>query len=219
MRRIATLKDKAELVESWSRQPGIQKAITELVELADSSPDFETLREAKQIGQIQSQLQKLSGFDDVKFVVWNDSFRTLASWQADRADVGHPVHPSGASNLARVMAGETVLFGPQRLLENAKGFVPETDQPVMAIIVPVQNDDGRIIAALLVRGIEMFDEFSRMFVDVAMAGELDAYSVNRDGQMLTFSPIAVSAGHTEPTRIFPPSRLPRSFESPTQASN
>ena len=103
------LKDKAELVESWSRQPGIQKAITELVELADSSPDVEKLREAKQIGQIQSQLQKLSGFDDVKFVVWNDSFRTIASWQADRADVGYPVHPSGASNLARVMAGETVL--------------------------------------------------------------------------------------------------------------
>jgi hypothetical protein len=186
------LKDKAELVESWSRQPGIQKAITELVDLADSNSDVEQLREAKQINQIQSQLQRLSGFEDVKFVVWNDSFKTIASWQADRGDVGYPVHPSGASNLARVMAGETVLFGPQRLLENAQGFVPETEQPVMAIIVPVQNDDGRVVAAMLVRGIEMFDEFSRMFVDVALAGQLDAYSVNRDGQMLTFSPNAVS---------------------------
>lgn len=186
------LRDKGELVESWSRQPGIQKAILELVDLADGDPVIEKLRSARQIGEIHDQLKQLSGSEEVKFVVWNDSFKTIASWRADRADVGLGVHPSGASNLARVMTGETVLFGPERLVNLAEGFVPETDQPVMAIIVPIQQDDGRIVAALSVRGIEMFDEFSRMFVDVALAGELDAYSVNRDGQMMTYSPVAVS---------------------------
>ena len=186
------LTDKAQLVQSWSRQPRIQQAIAELVELEDSDPPLEVLRSATQSDQIKSQLQTLSSFEEVKFVVWNDSYKTLASWQADRADVGNPVHPRGAGNLARVLSGETVLFGPARLVDNTEGFVPETMRPVMAIIVPVQNDDGRIIAALLVRGIGMFDEFSRMFVDVATSGGLDAYAVSRDGIMLTDSPRAVA---------------------------
>lgn len=195
------LRDKAQLVESWSRQPGIRKAISELVDLDESDIELQQLRDAQQIGQIQSQLQELSGLEEVKFVVWNDSFKTLASWQSDRADVGYPVHPSGAANLARVMAGETVLFGPQRLVDNAKGFVPETSQPVMAIIVPVHGEDGAIIAALLVRGIAMFDEFSRMFVDVALAGELDAYSLDSGGRMLTSSPTAVALANEKRLEI------------------
>ena len=168
------LTDKAELVESWSRQPSIQEAIVELVELADSDPALEKLRGAEQTDLIASQLQQLSGLDDVKFVVWNDSYRTLASWLPDRSDVGDPVAPSGAENLARVMSGETVLFGPRRWVEGAQGSEPGTARPVMAIIVPIKDDDQRVIAALLVHGIGMFDEFSRLFIKVAIAGDLDA---------------------------------------------
>ena len=186
------LTDKAQLVESWSRQPSLQEAIVELVELENSNASVEQLRSAPQSDQIKTQLQKLSGFDDVKFVVWNDSYRILSSWLEDRADVGNPVAPSGAENLARAMSGETVLFGPERLEDNAEGFVPETTRPVMAIIVPIHNQEGRIIAAMLIRGIGMFDEFSRMFVDVAIAGELDAYAVDREGIMLTDSPHALA---------------------------
>ncbi len=186
------LVDKAQLIESWSRQPSIQESIAELVALADGDPPLETLRDAKQTDQIQSQLRQLSGFEEVKFVVWNDSYRTLASWRPDRADVGEPVAPSGAENLARVMSGETVLFGPARPIDSPEDPALETTRPVMAIIVPVRQEDGRIIAALLVRGIDMFDEFSRLFIEVAIAGELDAYAINRDGLMLTDSPRAVA---------------------------
>lgn len=184
------LNDKAQLIESWSRQPVIQTAITELVELADSDAPVETLRGAEQNEQILSQLQSLSGSRDVKFVVWNDSYKTIASWLPTRADVGNPVHPSGAANLARVMAGETVLFGPERLGPGTKGFVPETTRPVMAIIVPIYAEDGTPIAALLVRGIGMFDEFSQLLIEVALAADLDAYAVNRNGVMATESPRA-----------------------------
>jgi tRNA A-37 threonylcarbamoyl transferase component Bud32 len=186
------LTDKAQLVQSWSRQPSIQTAIAELVELSDSDPSIESLLHAEQPDQIRAQLQQLSGFDDVKFAIWNDSYRTIASCLLDRADVGQPVAPSEAENLARVMSGETVLFGPKRLVDNIDGSAPVTIRPVMAIIVPVQNAQGRNIAALLVRGIGMFDEFSRMFVDVALAGELDAYAVSRDGIMLTENPRAMA---------------------------
>jgi hypothetical protein len=184
--------DKAKLVQSWSRRPSIRKAIVELVELADSDPDLELLRGAEQTDLIQSQLRMLSGVDDIKFVVWNDSYRTLASSSPDRADVGEPVAPGNAENLAYVMSGEAVLFGPQRLIDDNEGVAAETTRPVMAIIVPIKDDDQRVIAALLVRGIGMFEEFSRMFIEVAIAGDLDAYAINRDGVMVTDSPRAVT---------------------------
>jgi tRNA A-37 threonylcarbamoyl transferase component Bud32 len=186
------LKDKFQLVESWSRQPGIRDAILKLSQLSRESDSIDLLRNADETDQIQLQLRSLSAHEDVKFVVWNDSYKIISSWLPDRADVGNPVHPSGASNLTRVMAGETVLFGPERLRDNSEGFVPETDRPVMAIIVPVANQDGRIAAALLVRGIGMYDEFSQMFVQAANAGQWDAYAVNADGTMLTASPNALS---------------------------
>jgi len=186
------LRGKVQLVESWSRQPSIRDAIAELAELAQDQSEFKTLRAAPQTDQIQSQLRTLSGFDDVKFVVWNDSFRIISSWLPDRADVGSAVHPSGAANLARVMAGETVLFGPERLTQNAEGFVPETDQPVMAIIVPVHDANDKLVAAMLVRGLGIYDQLCNMFTQVADAGQWDAYAVGLDGAMLTSSPRAAA---------------------------
>ncbi|MFK8111676.1 MAG: serine/threonine protein kinase [Rubripirellula sp.] len=186
------LNDKAQLIESWSRQPAIQSAIVELVDLAESRPPVEDLRGSDQHERILSQLQSLSGSDEVKFVVWSNTFTTISSWLTDRADVGNPVHPSGAANLARVMTGETVMFGPERLAEGTRGFVPETTLPVMAIIVPIRDSEDQIIAAMLVRGIEMFPEFNHMFNEVSIAGDLDAYAVNLEGLMVTDSPRAAA---------------------------
>jgi hypothetical protein len=64
--------------------------------------------------------------------------------------------------------------------------------PVMAIVVPVSNDEDQVVASLLVGGTYMFDEFSRMFFDVANAGNLDAYAINEAGIMVTESPRAAT---------------------------
>lgn len=181
------LNDKSELVRSWSRQPALVTAIEELNGLVDANTSADELRTAKQIDIIGQQLKQLSGVDGVKFVVWDDSYRTIASWTADRLDIGTPVHPTGAGNLARAMAGETVLFGPERLNDQTAGFQPETDLPVMAIIVPIKNSAGQVIASMLVRGLSFFDEFNKIFTSSTSGGQIDAYAVNREGVMLTNS--------------------------------
>lgn len=186
------LKNKIQLVESWSRQPAMRDAILKLVQHSHDAKSLEELRDAPETDQIQIQLRSMSGYGDVKFVVWNDTYRIISSWLPDRADVGSPVHPSGASNLTRVMGGETVLFGPERLSGNSEGFVPETERPVMGIIVPIPDEQGKVAAALLIRGIGMYDQFSRMFVEAANAGRWDAYAVDSQGRMLTESSHAVS---------------------------
>ncbi len=182
------VEDKIQLVQSWSRQSDIHRAIIELVALAKQDPPIEQLRAAEQAETIRQTLRNLSNSDDIKFVVWNDSYMTIASWLEDGADVGTPVHHTRAANLAQVMRGDNVLFGPQRLQEETEGYQPETEQPVMAIIVPIrEKPQGKVIAAMLVRGFEMYDEFNRMFVEVALAGGLDAYAVNDRGVMLSES--------------------------------
>ena len=70
--------------------------------------------------------------------------------------------------------GDIVVFGPERLDQDIAGLVPETDRPVMAVIVPIIDDENQVAAAMLVRGFNMYDEFNRLFVGVALAGELDA---------------------------------------------
>ncbi len=181
------LNDKAELIESWSRQPSLVVAIEELNALVDENVPVEQLRSANQIDRIETQLVELSGSDDVKFVVWNKSFRTIASWSVDRMDIGNPVHPTGAGNLARVMAGETVVFGPERLGQNIAGFTPETSRPVMAFIVPIRDSSGRVIASMLIRGLSLFETFDQIFSDGTLSDRVDIYAVNRDGTMLTES--------------------------------
>ena len=186
------LVDKSRLVESWSRQPGIHTAIIELADLADANPTDDQLRQAGEAERIESQLQQLSGLDGIKFVVWSDNFRTLASSDSNLGKVGSAVEPSHAMMLARVMRGETVVFGPERTDPPRQDTESASEPPVMAIVVPIPNKEGRIVAAFMVGGIGMFEEFSRMYFDVASAGKLDAYAVNQAGIMVTESPHAAT---------------------------
>lgn len=178
------LGDKAQLVQSWSRQPVVQTAINELVEISKSEAGVEQLQSTTQAESIRLQLQQLSGFESVEFAVWNDSYRTIATSNPDDNQLGEPIDPSGASDLARVMAGETVLFGP-KLVDGGK-------QPLMAIIVPIRDAEDQVIAALKVHGIGIYDDFNRMFMNVALAGELDVYAVDSNGVMITASPRALA---------------------------
>jgi eukaryotic-like serine/threonine-protein kinase len=188
--------DRAELAESWSREPSVREAVLELVRQSKSDATPEELRDNPAIDRIGQQLRQLSGTDDVKFVVWNDSYTTIASWQPDHADVGNPIHPSGASNLARVMSGETVVYGPDRMTEDTVGYAPETKEPVIAMIVPIEDDRGRIVAAMMIRRTDWFTQFDSLFAEASQATGIDAYAVSQDAAMLTYSRHAQSLALT-----------------------
>lgn len=149
------LSDRARLVESWADQPSIQESVTALVESWRTESSIEALKSSPHASQLRSNLVSLSRRDAIKYVVWDRTGTIVASWLADGADLGGAVAPDGAGNLARAMRGETVLYGPEVLREDGNGFRPETRSPVMAEIVPVRNAEGKVVATLLVRGIEI----------------------------------------------------------------
>ncbi|MGB7346134.1 MAG: serine/threonine-protein kinase [Pirellulaceae bacterium] len=208
------LGDRADLVESWSRQAAVRQSILELVDIAKADSPTETLKKATQTELIKSQLQEISGFQDVSYVVWDRAGTTLASSQADRADVGTAISPSGAANLSRVMRGERVLFGPARLSQQpdegiqepaaqSANQLPENDAPVMANLVPVRNAQDQIVAALMVRGIDTFNDFDEMFRKVSVTSGLDVYAVDRRGVMITNSPNALNAASRVELELMP----------------
>jgi tRNA A-37 threonylcarbamoyl transferase component Bud32 len=187
------LNERARLVESWSRQAAIRQSILELVEIAKRDEPSDALKKAAQADLIRLQLQELSGFNDVKFVVWDRTGTTLASWLPDRLDVGSLIHPNAAANLSRVMRGERVLYGPRRLTNEDAGFDPDKSEIVMAHLVPVRNEKDSVVAALLVRGISTFEDFDEMFREISQTSGLDVYAVDRRGDMITNSTRAVTA--------------------------
>jgi len=192
--------DQARLVESWSRQPDVRDAVLELIEISKQEDSLAALKQAPQSEQIEAQLIALSSNEDIKFVVWDQKGTIIASWLDDRVDVGGKVTPQGAGNLARVMRGETVLFGPEVLQSDDTGFVPETDRPVMAIMVPVRDSDSEIVASMLIRGFDMFSDFDAILSQASQASGLDVYAVDGDGTMISNSPIAVrwASGSQQP---------------------
>lgn len=195
------LDDKAQLVQSWARQSLIRDSILGLVELSDRKSKMDVLQSAPLAAQIRSELRILSGRPDVKFVVWNQSFTTIASWREDNSDLGHPVIPSGTSDVARVLRGETVIYGPDRgdgpasLTEDEVGTVDEVIEPMMACIVPIRDGNSEVVAALLVNSIGLFKEFNELFHESSVSSGLDIYAINRDAEMISVSPHAASLFH------------------------
>lgn len=207
------LQDKSRLVSSWSRTPALRDAVEALARV--DTNNLSRLRNHPSQKIISDALVSLSGTDQVKYVVWNRSMVTIASWSPDRGDVGLPAAPSGMVSIAKVLAGQTVMFGPQRLLDYIPGFEPETDEPVVGMMVPIfansESGDGftdsdsiteavfdsneevrktRVVAVLLIRGLGWFDQLSAIFTRTTMATRMDTYLVNREGIMLTPSMVA-----------------------------
>ena len=146
---------------------------------------------------LRSRLNKrIAGSDwQPRYVVWDRTMKIVASWQDDLGDVNSRVHPDGAANLARVLAEQSVLFGPAILNDPVPGFQPETDQPVMGWIVPVYLDsesgehaDALPSAAMLIRGLGLFDELDNTIRIAALERNIDAYLVDSRGTLLTNSP-------------------------------
>ncbi len=181
------LADQARLAESWTRQDELRAAVVALVQTSRHDDSVDALRDSPAATTIRQQLRIQSQQPDLKYVVWDRTGRVIASWLPDGADIGGNVAPDGAANLARAMRGETVLFGPQILVAEENGFQPETQSPVMAEILPIRDDDGRVVATMLIRGFGMYDALDQIFREASGAGGLDVYAVNAAGVMVTNS--------------------------------
>jgi len=148
------------VVQSWADSTKVRQLVTELIEIAKVSkaPQIgDQLRSAPQQTLLDHEMETLAGHS-VRYAVWDKSLTTIADWSPTRSSVGVSVTPKGAERLTAVMAnGPTaVVIGPKDAITRDYGDMPT--KPIVAVIVPVTNDDGEVIGTMMVGNSEGTDD-------------------------------------------------------------
>lgn len=171
---------KQSMVQTCTRSPQLQEAVEALSLAGRSDSPRELLLEHPARTTVDAQLRAAFG-PQVRYVLWNRSGLTLASWQPDAADIGRMVPSDGLVEISRGFSGETLIHPPDRIEETTEGFEPEPMRPYMWVITPVRNPQGTVRAVLLVRGIGLRSELCEIFEQLDFESTGDAYAVDDRG--------------------------------------
>lgn len=167
--------------QSWAAHPELLKPIQSLVDDANQGKQRRELLLANPARQTIDRVMTALGGDDLRYVFWDRAGTTLASWQADGGDVGYPVTTQGSFELGRALAGQTVIHHPDRLLDTTEGFQPETLEPVMWLLTPVLDEQGKTMAVMLIRKPEFFDQFNQILHESCLSATGETYAVDSQG--------------------------------------
>ena len=174
---------KKAVGQSWGNDPALRDIVAAYAEL-DSS-DKDALKNTSLVEQLRDEVARVCG-EDVKYVVWNRSGMTLASWQPDTGDVGNQLPPEGMIALARCADGETLIQFPTRVTSPTEGFQPE---PIAMIWVtlPVRDDQGNVVAVMLVRDPSWLVEYQELINRHTLAQGPDLFVLNEYGIVVSES--------------------------------
>ncbi len=173
---------KMEIARSWARLPQLQFSVEELVQLGRQKDPRETLLRSSARDDIHQQMTALGG-QGVRYVFWDRNGTTLASWQADAADVGNPIPADATPELSRAFAGQTLIHKPDYVEHRTEGFSPETAQPLMWLLTPVLDANGKPQAVMLLRGIGLYEELTHIFDRLDFESTGDTYLVDDRGRL------------------------------------
>jgi tRNA A-37 threonylcarbamoyl transferase component Bud32 len=183
------LSDMEDKGESWARSKALRERITQLVVLADHAngvPDGFAQLPIQQ--EIQAEIAALSGHDE-DYAIWDRRHFLIAdAVTGDR--IGRSATPWGSSVLTEVFAGNSQLFafGIERSITPMDSATKV--EPHLAIVTPVFNDDGEVIAALQIHDHDSRDEASKILRTLRLGGAAESYVFTADGVLLSASPDA-----------------------------
>lgn len=183
---VAAIENHIELekakVRVWTEKLAFRRAIRSLLEIQD-----ETAKNAA-ISQIRDSVigEKAT---PTNFYLFSESQRVIAASAGYEETVGRRVTAEGAALVTRVIDGETVLLMPSLRETAVHGHEVEFDQPLMAITLPIfdPEDDGKILGAMLVRGIELESRFFDLLKSVRSGESGETYAFDKHGTMLSES--------------------------------
>lgn len=148
------------VVQSWADSTKVRQLVKDLVDVAkasDADQVGDQLRAAPQQTLLNREMETLAGHA-VRYAVWDKSLTTIADWSPTRQALGVGVTPKGAERLTAVMAsGPTaVVIGPKDTITRDYGDMPT--KPIVAIMVPVTDDEGEVIGVMMVGDSEGTDD-------------------------------------------------------------
>lgn len=186
-------KQQLTSVLGWSQNSEVIAPIRALVELTkQQSPDepqlAQALGSAPHASRLGAQLRRLAG-RPVKYAVWDRRMLTIADWaQNEKPEcLGEFVTTGGATLLAPVLKGSAKMVLPNLGTTVTEGYELERGESVLSVFAPVFDDSGSVIAALMVRGFGLEEEYTGMLARWRSKPSSETYLLNSRSLMLTES--------------------------------
>ncbi|MEZ6127499.1 MAG: serine/threonine protein kinase [Planctomycetaceae bacterium] len=181
------------LVESWTRTPDVIQAVVELDQIGRTAADVQAaLATSEAAEQLRQALKTVSAdAGPFQYAVWNREGRLIAdSSPASAALLGNDATEFGASLLARVFRGETVVWLPSRAGYVTQGFELQggMQKAYLAIVAPVYSTNReRPVAAILMSDQSRQNRLERLLEKSRFGDTSEVYAFGDDGYLLTES--------------------------------
>lgn len=181
------IEHEQEKIESWVRSEELRRLINELVQLAGQSNEVgDDVKNSPLQEAIAHEIATLQADTD-HFTIWDRRHITIADTFTGGDSIGRSTTPWGAAVLARVFDGETQMLTYDQN-HTVTNFEPSTAvDPHVGTVTPVRNDDGEIIAAMLIHDHDGRIQATRIFRMVGLGESGETYAFNKEGVMLTES--------------------------------
>jgi hypothetical protein len=178
----------------WVEHPQVNELIENLVEsvrtMTPEDPQLIAhLSSPECCMALSTQLAKLAG-RPVKFAVWDRRMLTLVDWNQRQQPelLAATTTAAGANMLAPVLRGQAKLFLPHASFAITEGFKAERGPSPLSILVPViSQKSGAVIAAIMLRGFGLEEEYAEMWNRWTNGARGEAYLISQAGDLLTRS--------------------------------
>jgi hypothetical protein len=184
------IEEKKKDVRLWSSRAEIQRAVGELVRIAEiESEPAEKLRSAPALVELRDlleQFDRIVGRPEQDGVVTRDGL-LLASNRDEK--IGEKLNTDGIAALVPVFDGQTLFLEPHPNGAFGMGQIPDLNQPMVYVVAPIYrvDSDPREIIAAASFGFPADDEFTAI-LQVARQGETgETYTFDATGLLLSES--------------------------------
>lgn len=182
----------------WARSKAIRSTIADLITDAElNGYDHASLEKSPHQAKLAEELSSLSqNRTTMRFAVWDRAGRLVAGSTVAPGSLGNGVTEVGAVMLTRVFGGETVLWASTRNAYISSGWKPptlpsgESLRLGVVLVVPVEDDNGEKIAALLIGGMGLQDRLEEVVHGQWYGESVETFMFDVNGYLVTESRFA-----------------------------
>ena len=181
------VKQETQKVESWARSDRLRESINELATLTNQSDEISMGSiDAPVHEKIRAEVTALAGNPE-HYTIWDRRYRLVADSLTAGGRIGESATPWGSSILANVFAGQSELFPLDKHRSITKLGDDVKVLPHLAIVSPVRNSEGQIIAALQIHSAAAREDFSSFLHRSRLGKSGETFVFDKDGLILTVS--------------------------------
>jgi hypothetical protein len=174
-------------IREWSSDRAISEAVNKLVQIDATRGDAQQqLKSAPEQTAIRARLEELAQ-SSVDYLIWDRTQSVVAASAPATEALARTATPLGGKLLSHVFHGETILCVERPAEPLVRGQGTAAEVPWLTILCPLAGDDGRIVAALMVRDIDQTAELERILSYVHTGETGECYAFDRQGVLLSES--------------------------------